>query len=302
MALVFSLRDLDLGRVPARPGAVVLFEDVKPLYVAQTANMREWVRRLVDPQGGNYIRKAMAQYVVASKAGEPRPRGLNQGVRQELAQFLQHCRIRLHPENTREDAIKRKAALVASLSPKLQQAGRRGSAARTLPSVDSAEGLPSKVGRLSHLDESGRPRMVDITAKADTARQAIAKGSVHMKPETLALIRAGRVTKGDVLSLAQVAGVMAAKRTHELIPLCHPLLLTDIDVQLQPDEKESALHITASVRTTGKTGVEMEALTAVAVAALTVYDMCKAIDRGMRIEGVRLARKSGGKSGEIVLE
>jgi cyclic pyranopterin phosphate synthase len=156
--------------------------------------------------------------------------------------------------------------------------------------------------RLSHLDESGRPRMVDITAKADTARQAIAKGSIHMKPQTLALIRAGQVAKGDVLSVAQVAGVMAAKKTHELIPLCHPLLLTDIDVQLEPDKKESALHITASVRTTGKTGVEMEALTAVAVAALTVYDMCKAVDRGMRIEGVRLARKSGGKSGEIVLE
>jgi cyclic pyranopterin phosphate synthase len=156
--------------------------------------------------------------------------------------------------------------------------------------------------RLSHLDESGRPRMVDITAKASTARQAIAKGSVCMKPQTLALIRAGQVAKGDILSVAQVAGVMAAKKTHELIPLCHPLLLTDIDVQFEPDEKESTLHITASVRTTGKTGVEMEALTAVAVAALTVYDMCKAVDRGMRIEGVRLVRKSGGKSGEIVLE
>jgi cyclic pyranopterin phosphate synthase len=156
--------------------------------------------------------------------------------------------------------------------------------------------------RLSHLDESGRPRMVDITAKADTARQAIAKGSIRMKPQTLALIKAGQVAKGDVISVAQVAGVMAAKKTHELIPLCHPLLLTDIDVQLESDEKESALHITASVRTTGKTGVEMEALTAVAVAALTVYDMCKAVDRGMRIEGVRLVRKSGGKSGEIVLE
>jgi cyclic pyranopterin phosphate synthase len=144
--------------------------------------------------------------------------------------------------------------------------------------------------------------MVDITAKADTARQAIAKGSIRMKPQTLALIKAGQVAKGDVISVAQVAGVMAAKKTHELIPLCHPLLLTDIDVQLESDEKESALHITASVRTTGKTGVEMEALTAVAVAALTVYDMCKAVDRGMRIEGVRLVRKSGGKSGEIVLE
>lgn len=156
--------------------------------------------------------------------------------------------------------------------------------------------------RLTHMDASGRPRMVDISAKADTARQAIARGSVRMKPETLALIQTGRVAKGDVLSVAQLAGVMAAKKTHELIPLCHPLLLTDIDVQLQPDEKTSALHITASVRTTGKTGVEMEALTAVAVAALTVYDMCKAVDRGMRIENVRLARKSGGKSGEIVLE
>jgi cyclic pyranopterin phosphate synthase len=144
--------------------------------------------------------------------------------------------------------------------------------------------------------------MVDITAKADTARQAIAKGSIRMKPQTMALIQAGQVAKGDVLSVAQLAGVMAAKKTHELIPLCHPLLLTDIDVQLQADEKESALHITASVRATGKTGVEMEALTAVAVAALTVYDMCKAVDRGMRIEGVRLVRKSGGKSGEIVLE
>jgi cyclic pyranopterin phosphate synthase len=144
--------------------------------------------------------------------------------------------------------------------------------------------------------------MVDVTAKPNTARQAIAKGSIYMKPQTLALIRAGQVAKGNVLSVAQVAGVMAAKKTHELIPLCHPLLLTDIDVQLQPDEKESALHLTASVRTTGKTGAEMEALTAVAVAALTVYDMCKAVDRGMRIEGVRLARKSGGKSGEIVLE
>ena len=144
--------------------------------------------------------------------------------------------------------------------------------------------------------------MVDISAKADTARQAVAAGSVRMKPETLALIQAGRVAKGDVLSVAQIAGVMAAKKTHELIPLCHPLLLTDIDVQLEPDEAQSALHITATVRTTGKTGVEMEALTAVAVAALTVYDMCKAVDRGMRIEGLRLRRKSGGKSGDIVLD
>jgi cyclic pyranopterin phosphate synthase len=156
--------------------------------------------------------------------------------------------------------------------------------------------------KLSHLDESGRARMVDVTAKDDTVREAVAKGSVRMKAETLALIQSGGVPKGDVLAVAQVAGVMAAKRTHELIPMCHPLLLSAIDVRLEPDEKESAVRITATVRTTGKTGVEMEALTAVSVAALTIYDMCKAVDRGMRVEGVRLARKSGGKSGEVVLE
>jgi cyclic pyranopterin phosphate synthase len=156
--------------------------------------------------------------------------------------------------------------------------------------------------KLTHTDSSGRARMVDVSAKADTARVAVARGSVRMKPETLALIQSGGVEKGDVLAVARVAGVMAAKKTHELIPLCHPLLLTDIDVRLDPDEKASAVHIEATVHTSGKTGVEMEALTAVSVAALTIYDMCKAVDRGMRIEGVRLARKSGGKSGEIVLE
>lgn len=144
--------------------------------------------------------------------------------------------------------------------------------------------------------------MVDVSAKADTDREAVARGAVHMKPETLALIQAGGVAKGDVIAVARLAGIMAAKRTHELIPLCHPLLLTDIDVQIAPDKAESALQIEATVRTTGKTGAEMEALTAVAVAALAVYDMCKAVDRAMRIEGVRLARKRGGKSGEIVLE
>jgi cyclic pyranopterin phosphate synthase len=158
------------------------------------------------------------------------------------------------------------------------------------------------MAKLSHLDESGRARMVDVTAKDDTLRESVARGSVRMKPETLALIQSGGVPKGDVLAVAQVAGVMAAKRTHELIPMCHPLLLSAVDVRLEPDEKENAVRITATVRTTGKTGVEMEALTAVAVAALTIYDMCKAVDRGMRVEGVRLARKSGGKSGEVVLE
>ena len=158
------------------------------------------------------------------------------------------------------------------------------------------------MAKLSHIDKSGRARMVDVTAKRETAREAVATGTVRMKPETLALIQSGGVPKGDVIAVAQVAGVMAAKRTCELIPMCHPLLLTNVDVQIRPDEQESALQITATVRSMGKTGVEMEALTAVVVAALTVYDMCKAVERGMRIEGVRLLKKSGGESGEIALQ
>src|SRR3989304_1771920 len=135
---------------------------------------------------------------------------------------------------------------------------------------------PRRNPRLSHTDASGRPRMVDVSAKADTAREAVARGSVYMKPETLSLIVSGGAAKGDVLTTAQLAGVMAAKRTHELIPLCHPLSLTAIEVSLAPDQKRSAVDITATVRTTAQTGVEMEALTAVSVAALTVYDMLKA--------------------------
>ena len=158
---------------------------------------------------------------------------------------------------------------------------------------------PRRKPKLSHLDATGRPRMVDVSAKADTAREAVAKGSVYMKPETLALIVAGGATKGDVLTTAQLAGVMAAKRTHELIPLCHPLPLTGIDVSLQPDAARNAIDITATVRTTAKTGVEMEALTAVSVAALTVYDMAKAVQKDMRIGDIRLVRKTGGKSGDI---
>jgi cyclic pyranopterin phosphate synthase len=159
--------------------------------------------------------------------------------------------------------------------------------------------------KLSHIDEQGRARMVDVGHKANTQREAIARGRVSMQPQTLALIQEGGLPKGDVLAVAQVAGVMAAKRAHDLIPLCHPLLLTHIGVDFEPqeavDENDlAAIDITATVRTTGKTGAEMEALTAVSLAGLTIYDMCKAVDRGMRLEAVRLVRKSGGKSGEWV--
>jgi cyclic pyranopterin phosphate synthase len=156
-------------------------------------------------------------------------------------------------------------------------------------------------GTLSHIDADGRARMVDVSAKAETKREATASGRVSMRRETLALIQSGGVPKGDVLTVAQIAGIMAAKRTHDLIPMCHPLELTGIDVTLTPNESRACIDVEATVRTTGKTGVEMEALTAVSVAALTVYDMCKAVDRAMKIEGVRLRKKSGGKSGDVSL-
>ncbi|HUF54066.1 MAG TPA: cyclic pyranopterin monophosphate synthase MoaC [Dehalococcoidia bacterium] len=152
---------------------------------------------------------------------------------------------------------------------------------------------------LSHLDEAGRPRMVDVSAKADTPREATARGAVHMSSETLRLATEGIGVKGDVLTTAQIAGIMAAKRTHELIPLCHPLPLTGIDVSLTPSDTGDAIDIEATVRTTAKSGVEMEALTAVTVAALTVYDMLKAAQKDMRISDIRLVRKDGGKSGDF---
>lgn len=158
------------------------------------------------------------------------------------------------------------------------------------------------MGKLTHLDEEGRARMVDVGHKPDTERLAVARGEVHMEPETLRLIQEGALKKGDVLTVAQLAGVMAAKRTAELIPLCHPLPLTHVEVNLTPNPAASRVEIEARVKTTHKTGVEMEALTAVSVAALTIYDMAKAIDRGMRLTNVRLVEKRGGQSGDVVLE
>lgn len=158
------------------------------------------------------------------------------------------------------------------------------------------------MAEFTHLDAEGNAVMVDVSGKDATMRTAIAKGSVIMAPETMALIIKGGVKKGDVLSVAQLAGIMGAKRTPDLIPLCHPLALTSVTVNLTCDQKRSAVDISAACGLTGRTGVEMEALTAVAVAALTVYDMCKAVDRGMRIEAIRLVHKSGGKSGVFEAE
>lgn len=155
---------------------------------------------------------------------------------------------------------------------------------------------------LTHLDSRGRVQMVNVSDKEATSRIAVARASVCMKPETLSLIREGKTEKGDVISAARIAGIMGAKRTSELIPMCHPIPLDNITLEMEADEVRSAIDITATTHTVAKTGVEMEALTAVSVAALTIYDMAKAMDRGMRIENMRVTRKSGGKSGDILLE
>jgi cyclic pyranopterin phosphate synthase len=166
--------------------------------------------------------------------------------------------------------------------------------------------LPNRIesgifmAQLSHLDEQGRARMVDVSAKEITSRIAIASGSIHMRAETLALILEDKIEKGDVFSVARVAGIMAAKKTSELIPMCHPVNITAVEIELMVQKEPARVDIEATVRVSGKTGVEMEAMTAVSVAGLTIYDMCKAVDREMTIGEIRLVKKSGGKSGTFI--
>ena len=156
---------------------------------------------------------------------------------------------------------------------------------------------PESQNSLTHFDADGQAHMVDVGAKAETRRVAVASGRIVMQPETFAMIRAGTAKKGDVLGIARIAAIQASKRSSELIPLCHPIPLTRVTVDFELDDAESALRCTVSAETVGRTGVEMEALTAVSVGLLTIYDMCKAVDRGMRIEGIQLLEKLGGKSG-----
>ncbi|MFA4836487.1 MAG: cyclic pyranopterin monophosphate synthase MoaC [Dehalococcoidia bacterium] len=196
-----------------------------------------------------------------------------------------------HPENERADKL-----AVEMIC--------RGGTKRSVIGDPAAvpEIAPDSQKMPTHFDSSGQVHMVDVSAKDVTERVAIAKGRVIMKPSTLELIEQGQAAKGDVLAVAQTAGIMAAKKTSELIPLCHPLRITNIGLELRLDKVKSSVEITATVKAAEKTGVEMEALTAVAVSALTIYDMCKAVDRGMSIENIRLVQKSGGKSGTITLE
>ena len=156
------------------------------------------------------------------------------------------------------------------------------------------------MGKLSHLDEQGRAKMVDVSDKDTTSRIAVARGTIHMRAETLELILDDKIEKGDVFAVARVAGIMAAKKTSELIPMCHPLNITSVEIDLMPGDNPARVDIEVSVRVSGKTGVEMEAMTAVSVAGLTIYDMCKAVDREMSIGEIRLVKKSGGKSGTFI--
>lgn len=158
------------------------------------------------------------------------------------------------------------------------------------------------MSRLTHLDAEGNAHMVDVSEKDVTSRTATAKALVEMQPATLSLILEGKAKKGDVIATARIAGIMAAKKTHELIPLCHPLMISKVTVDFAPDIGAATIEVTATVKVEGKTGVEMEALTACSVAALTLYDMCKAVDRGMKITNLRLVEKAGGKSGHFTAE
>ena len=179
----------------------------------------------------------------------------------------------------------------------------QGEMPRPVPSEKQKERTRAPiVEELTHIDALGRPRMVDVTQKPDTQREAVAKCRVRMMASTLDRLKRGTMPKGDVLSVAQLAGIMAAKQTPHIIPLCHPVLIGDIKVEFSLDEENSVVEIITTVKSVGKTGVEMEALTATAVTALTIYDMCKAVDRGIQIESIRLIRKSGGKSGVVILE
>lgn len=153
--------------------------------------------------------------------------------------------------------------------------------------------------KLTHIDKKGMPRMVDVSAKPLTERLAVAKGSVYMKKETFTLIREGKITKGDVLRTAKIAGIMGAKKTSEIIPLCHPLNITSVDIDFKPDDKKNRIEIESRVKTIGQTGVEMEALIAVSIAALTIYDMCKAVDKEITISDIMLIEKRGGKGGRF---
>lgn len=250
------------------------------------------------PEGAEAVVCSDSEYLVRTMNGRYRRRA-NLDLWQRLDDLASRRRVRWewlrghagHPENELANAW---AQYEAGIRREPPPAGPQGS--------EEAPGKGAGTPTLTHLDAHGHARMVDVGGKPETVREAVARGTVRMRPETLDLLLAGGLPKGDALAVARVAGILAAKRTPELVPLCHPLPLTAVEVDLRPDPDASAVHITAAVRTAWRTGVEMEALTAVAVAALALYDMCKGVDRTLRITDIRLVRKTGGQSGDLALE
>jgi len=284
-------------------GAVVLEDSEKRVFsgVAKktTANRMEITAALEGiqqtPQGAEVVLYTDSQYLFGCMA-----RGWQRRANRDLWEKLDAAdgqrKVRWQWLERNTAPFHKEAHTLASNS--ASKGEGRGPVAREEEKEAEA---PVEAG-LTHIDASGRPRMVDVTRKSDTRREAVARCLVRMKASTFALLKSGGIPKGDVLTVAQLAGIMAAKQTPHLIPLCHPIPVGDIKVEFDLDEAASAVEITATVKSLSKTGVEMEALTAGAVAALTIYDMCKAVDRGMKIENIRLTRKSGGKSGIVNLE
>ena len=247
------------------------------------------------PQGSDVTIHSDSQYLIRTMTGDWQ-RNANMDLWEQLDQLCASREVdwewvKAHAGNSENEEANAWAGWEAGVLPEPPPA-----------SEDHLDTEGPATGGLTHLDEQGRASMVDVGWKPDTAREAVARGFVTMRPHILQLIKDGELEKGDVLSTAKLAGIMGAKRTAQLIPLCHPIPLDHVSVDLEVDDVWEGIHITATAKSVARTGVEMEALTAVSVAALTIYDMCKSLDRGIRIQEIRLVKKRGGKSGDIVLE
>jgi len=286
-------------------GTVVVDGDQKRVFsgmVKKTTSNRMEITAAVEgilqtPQGAEVVIYTDSQYLFGCMTRGWQRRA-NRDLWEELDAAVSQRKMRWEwiDQSARNAFHKEAHALATNLASQAE-------VLRPVPSEKQKE-LPKTpiVEELTHIDASGRPRMVDVTEKPDTQREAVAKCIVRMKASTLDRLKRGEMAKGDVLAVAQLAGIMAAKQTPHIIPLCHPVIIGDIKVEFTLDEPNCAVEITTTVKSIGKTGVEMEALTATAITALTIYDMCKAVDRGIKIENIRLIRKSGGKSGVVILE
>ena len=286
-------------------GAVVVEDGQKRVFsgvVKKTTSNRMEITAALEgilrtPQGAEVVIYTDSQYVFGCMTRGWQRRA-NRDLWEQLDEAVSQRKVRWEwiERDTRNPYHKEAHALATNLA-------SQGAVVRpVLSQKQKGEPKTPIMEELTHIDVLGRPCMVDVTGKPDTQREAVARCLVRMKASTLERLKKGDVPKGDVLAVAQLAGIMAAKQTPHIIPLCHPVLIGDVKVEFSLDEENSTVEITTAVKSLGKTGVEMEALTAAAITALTIYDMCKAVDRGIQIENLRLVRKSGGKSGAITLE